>query len=434
MQLKNNHIIKKFLSYLIISTLFFSCEVADPELEVFDEKDKTILVYMVGNNNLSSTAFTNISQMESGYVPTKEGDNLIIYSHTADALPKLIHLYRDSNGDTVRDTVYRFPDVNSATADALTSALSVVNTMFPANERGLILWSHGTGWLPKGYYNLYGKVDDDDTTLSQSAAPLSFSSQWPLPPSSGDPYSYLVKSFGSESDDDGDTEEMNITEIPDALPYKLDFIIFDACFMGGIEALYELKDSTDYIVASAAEVLTNGLEYGNMMQYLFDDQTDLVGMAENAYDYYNNCSGSSQSLTISVVKCSELESVAQSAANIFNKYRDNIASLNTSNIQNYFRYSDYWYFDINDFIENLAPASEAAEFTAALEKAVIYKATTGKMINITINANKFSGVSTYIPFHPDDETLEEFYETLKWEEAVNMIEEITEDSTEDITE
>ena len=46
------------------------------------------------------------------------------------------------------DTVYQFPDINSATTTALKNAMNLTNTMFPAKEKGLILWSHGTGWLP----------------------------------------------------------------------------------------------------------------------------------------------------------------------------------------------------------------------------------------------------------------------------------------------
>ena len=425
MHIQNKQIIKKFLAAITLSSLIISCEPYKPEEEKYQEKEKTILVYMVGNNNLSSTAFSNLDQMESGFVPKAEEDNLIIYSHTLNSTPKLIHLYRDKKGNNIRDTVYKFPDINSATPKALNNALSVVKTMYPAKENGLILWSHGTGWLPKRYYNQSGKREDVTATASSSTLSQNqiSATQWPLPPADGDPYAHLVKSFGSESESETNTvEEMNLAEIREALPQKLNFIIFDACFMGGIETLYELKDSTDYIVSSTAEVLTNGLEYGNMMEHLFKKETDLVGMAKNAYNYYNSCSGQSKSLTISVVKCSELEAVAQSAAKIYSNNRDKIATLNTTLVQNYFRFSDYWFFDINDFIENIAPANEAAEFTAALNKAVIYKATTGKMINITIDPKRFSGVSTYIPFHPQDNILEKFYETLKWEEAVNIIE------------
>lgn len=429
MHLKNNHIIKKFLVAITLSTIIISCKPYEPEEQKFKEKDKTILVYMVGNNNLSSTAFSNISQMESGFVPTAEGDNLIIYSHTSNALPKLIHLYKDKNGNNVRDTVYKFPNVNSATPKALNSALSIVKTMYPAKENGLILWSHGTGWVPKRYYNQSGKREDATATSATANNAAAMQNQitipqWPLPPVDGDPYAHLVKSFGSESEQETSiVQEMDIPEIREALPQRLNFIIFDACFMGGIETLYELKDSTDYIVSSTAEVLTNGLEYGNMMEHLFKKETDLKGMAENAYNYYNSQSSQqSQSLTISVVKCSELDNVAKSAAKIYNNNRDKIKTLNTSLVQNYFRFSDYWFFDINDFIHNIAPVEEATEFTEALNKAVIYKATTGRMINITIDPKRFSGVSTYIPFHPQDEVLEKFYETLKWEEAVNIIE------------
>jgi hypothetical protein len=52
--------------------------------------------------------------------------------------------------------------------------------------------------------------------------------------------------------------------------YKLDFIVFDAYFIGSLEMCYELKDKTDYIVALLAEVLVSGLVYSTMMQHLFE--------------------------------------------------------------------------------------------------------------------------------------------------------------------
>ena len=53
----------------------------------------------------------------------------------------------------MQDTAYRFPIRNSAEPETLTSVMSVTRTMFPAREYGMFLWSHGTGWLPEGYYS-----------------------------------------------------------------------------------------------------------------------------------------------------------------------------------------------------------------------------------------------------------------------------------------
>ena len=398
-------------------TIFYSCEPVKIDDPVIDSKNKTVLIYMEANNNLSSDANNNIKLMLNGHLPDKDGDNLIIYLHSYNSNPKLLKLYKENNIGKM-DTVYHFPDINSATTTALKNAMNLTNTMFPAKEKGLILWSHGTGWLPEGYYL--------NSTQSQTLRSFTnYVSPWPAPPGGIDPYAHLVKSFGSQKRaSDSKINEIEIPDLAKALPYKVDFIIFDACLMGNIEVAYELKDSVNHILFSPAEVLTNGLEYSNMMRYLLATPTDLEGVAKNAYDYYNSQSGQSKSLTISLVETSKLKNVADAAKNVFDLYKDRIESIDVSKIQPYFRYNKYWYYDINDFITQLCGEDgkeHASNFTKALDNAIIYKATTGRIINLIIDPNKYSGISTYIPYHPNDNTLNTFYKKYKWNSDVQMI-------------
>lgn len=76
---------------------------------------------------------------------------------------------------------------------------------------------------------------------------MTFSSPDPLPvpfsekiQTSGKP---VLKSFGSQSVADSLAYEMNINDMAEAIPMKLDYILFDACFMGGIEVAYEFRKS-----------------------------------------------------------------------------------------------------------------------------------------------------------------------------------------------
>ena len=171
-------------------TIFYSCEHVIIDDLVIDSKNKTVVIYMAANNNLSSDANNNIKLMLNGYLPDKDGDNLIIYLHSYNSNPKLLKLYKENNIGKM-DTVYHFPDINSATTTALKNAMNLTNTMFPAKEKGLILWSHGTGWLPEGYYL--------NSTQSQTLRSFTnYVSPWPAPPGGIDPYAHLVKSFGSQ--------------------------------------------------------------------------------------------------------------------------------------------------------------------------------------------------------------------------------------------
>ena len=64
--------------------------------------------------------------------------------------------------------------------------------------------------------------------------------------------------------------ETDIREIADLLPFKLDYIIFDACFMGGVEVAYQFKDKCRYMCFSQTEILSDGMDYTTMISDLLE--------------------------------------------------------------------------------------------------------------------------------------------------------------------
>lgn len=352
---------------LLLVFVALACDPVNENAPEFEQKQKTVLVYMAANNNLSANAESNLVSMKGGYVPTD--DNLLVYMHLPNTTPVLLKLHKDESGAVVQDTVYRFPAQNSADPKSLSSVLKVSQTMFPAQEFGLVLWSHGTGWLPQGYY---------------------------------------TKSFGS---DDG--KEMDVKDLASALPCKMDFVLFDACLMGGIEVAYELKDSVGYVISSPAEILSQGFPYSKIMEHIFRSPMELESVAKEYFDHYNNQSGSMRSATISVVKCSELDALADETAKILKEYGDNIGSVDTLNIQRYYRGKKHWFYDFGNYIHELSGGNDA-QFQVALGKAVVYKAATPYFLEIAIDRNKYSGLSTYIPSPTADKELIEYYSKFKW--------------------
>ena len=352
-----------------------ACSPVNKAAPEFEHKGKSVLVYMVANNDLSSNATRNLEDMKKGFVP--EDDNLLVYYHTRGRSPILLRLYTAESGAVVQDTVYRFPDRNSAEPESLTSTMNVVKTMFPADEYGLFLWSHGTGWLPQGHYS---------------------------------------KSFGS---DDG--VEMDIKDMVNAIPYKLSFVAFDACLMGCVEVAYQLKDSVDYVISSPTEILSYGFPYSKVFKHAFSYPADPVAIAREYFYYYNGMSGNSRYGTISVVKTSELDELAAATKAVFDKYGDFIPTFDASKVQKYYRENKHWFYDFDDFITQLAGSTDAAPVKEALKKAVPYKAATSYFFDLTINPDKYSGLGTYIPFSPADLELNEYYKTLEWNKAVGMV-------------
>ena len=373
---------------LAMALTLFSCKKAETEEIVVVKRPKTVLLYMVANNNLSYDAENSISRLQNGYIPAEEG-NLLVYKHCAGMDPVLLHIKKGEEGTVVADTAYRFPPRVSATKSALTQALNVTQALFPADSYGLILWSHGTGWIP----------------------PLASSSSAAQEGSGSAPQ----RTFGLDG-----KVELEIRDLAQAIPYKLSFMLMDACFMGGIETAYEVKDSVDYYIGSPAEILTESFPYHKIMQHIFKSTPDYAAVCKEYYDYYNAKSGAERSATVALMDCSKLAEVAEVAKRVFDQYGESIASLDLSLLQPYFRGSSSKYFyDLKDLVDAIADASLSAEFAAALERAVPYKASTPYFIELPIRS--FCGVSTYVPGNPADTKLADYYKQYKWNQATGMI-------------
>jgi hypothetical protein len=377
------------LLILAISSLFISCE-KNPFSG--SEFRRVVVLYMAANNNLSSFAEHNISTIKDGFVPDKQSkDILVVYIHLPNKDPKLVRVYKESDGVVLEDIVATYTDQNSANGDVLKAVLNKIKVIFPAKEYGLILWSHATGWLPQGYFN---------TSVSQGAF-------------YEDPYKDIVKSFGEDRG-----VEMEVKELKGALPFRFSFIIFDCCFMGGIETIYELRDKADYIVASPTEILAYGFPYDQIMHSLFQTKLDLEQTCQLFYNYYNNQSGVHQSATISIYKTAELKQLADVTKSIFNNNRSKIATLTMSSVQPFFRLNKSWFWDLGHLIEKIATPAEYEAFNTALSKVIVAKWNTPYFIDLEIK--RYSGVSTYIQ-NPVNNFLDSFYKGFDWNVASEMI-------------
>ncbi|MBR6541138.1 MAG: hypothetical protein IKT74_06390, partial [Bacteroidales bacterium] len=81
--------------YTVILSIAFSLASCEPVLEeppVIETKGKTVVLYMVANNNLSGNAQRDLSELKSGYIP--EDGNLRVYFHTTTQSPVLLHIYK----------------------------------------------------------------------------------------------------------------------------------------------------------------------------------------------------------------------------------------------------------------------------------------------------------------------------------------------------
>lgn len=383
------------LVYILIVTMVFggiSCE-KDRQRGKYD---KVVLLYLAANNNLSTHALDNIVALKKGYLPSVNDKNiLLVYKHIKGQKPELIRLFKDQNGVIVEDIVAAYEDHNSASPEVLKGVLNKIKTIFPTDNYGLILWSHASGWLPSGYYG----------TTKAPGAPFE------------DPYASIVKSFA----EDGGVE-MEISALKSAIPYELEFLILDCCFMGGIEVIYDLRKCANYIMASPTEILATGFPYESVIRPLFKYRADLQEVANIYYDFYSPKNSSPptiyNSATIALYDTKEIEDIATVCNDIFVQNREKIALVNRNSVQPYFRFGQDYFFDLDDYISRIATVSQLNVFRKELSEAVVIKLATENFLDIPIK--KFSGLSIYIPQIPNGE-LENYYKTIEWNQRTKLV-------------
>ncbi len=97
-------ILSLLVSFFILT--FTACR-DDNEAPEAEKRSRTVLVYMVAQNNLSSFAEADFNEMLEGMKSVDDqNNNLIIYWDDKDSKPRLIRLYKDKNG-TVKKRGFR---------------------------------------------------------------------------------------------------------------------------------------------------------------------------------------------------------------------------------------------------------------------------------------------------------------------------------------
>ena len=347
---------KKYLVFLVLLMLF-SCEENDELFIVSAEK--TIIVYMAADNDLSNDALLNIKQMQQGYRET--GVNFIVFIDAYDKAPYLLKI-KENTCDTIRS----FSELNSANPQTFNTVLREIIQRYPANNYGLVLWSHASSWLPAGAQ---------------------------------------LRSFGRDGN-----SEMNISELAKALPVHFDYIVFDACLMASVEALYELRGKTDYVIASSAETLADGFPYTQLMPEFLQKNSSLRKIAEIYFDFYNRKENAERSATIALIDIRELGNLAKEMHKLM--IENEAQAMDRLSVQRLDIFSEQYHFDLLDFVSQTFPQADKTHFISQLNKTILYKAHTPQLLGM-YDMNTYCGLSCYIP-HPNRSDLSDYYKTLQW--------------------
>ncbi len=396
---------------------------------------KVFILYSCGYNNLASYLKKNIDSLSRGYLPSgRKGDDvLLVFSkttaksrdYTTPMQPALFRLYRGMDGKCTADTVLTLPSTAVAADPAtMKQVLTYVRDNYQSNSYGMVFSSHATGWLPLGYYaNPYkfdGGSSGDEWFLS--APRRAFRYSWPEE-REGFP---MVKTVGQEQS--GSVSwEMSLKDFAEAIPMHMDYILFDACFMGCVETAYELRNVCSAVGFSPAEILGDGYDYTGMgMQLLRNSVPDPSAVLADYVARYDAMSGVWHSAVASLVDCSRMDDLAALCKELFQTHRAQLQSADASRIQPFFGGSKHWFYDLGDILDKAGiTAAERARLDAILSDAVIYKGHTGQYYSDadqrTHKIETFSGLTMFLP-SMGSTYLNAFYrDNISWNDATELV-------------
>ena len=406
--------------------------------DYIQEERNVLLLYSAGYNSISNYLAEDINDLLSGELPGqgRMDDVLLIYSHLTTARgaynmptsPVLTRVYKDFKNNIIKDTLVVYPEgTRSASALQLNQVLTYVRDNYPAKTYGMIFSSHATGYLPAGYYsNPKGYVYNPPAAVSSLAGGCGFAGPNGVPyvEPEHDPTLPMVKSIGQDQVGTyGNylSYEIELGDFARALPMYMDYILFDACLMGGVEVAYELSGRCGLVGFSQTEVLAEGFDYKSLTSHLLCGGTpDPEAVCRDYFNQYDVQQGINRSATISLVDCSRMEPLAQVCAGLFAKYRSAMALLRWIDVQRYYRSDYHWFYDLKDIlIKAGANTEELSALDQAIQDCVVYGANTPEFMN-SFKISVYSGFSMYLPCNGEPE-LDSYYRTLRWNVATGLV-------------
>ena len=368
---------------------------------------RVMVMISAGYNSLSGYLSEDLKDLESGYLPEGtyfNADVLLVLArlpksagdYASPSAPVLYRLWANRSGEVQRDTIQIWGgDTQLCTRETIHEALSTTQKKYPAQSYGVVFSSHGSGWLPPGYYTDPSKFE----------------------PSSGSQWS--LRSIGQDKTPTGGTE-MSLEDFADAIPMHLDYCLIDACLSGCVEVAHALKGKADIVGFSPTEVLADGFDYKNITTHLFARPLDPVEVCREYFAYYNAQSGSSRSATITAVDTRKMDALEAVCKELFEAYRPILKTMSGSNVQGYFRYDRHYFYDLRDILVQAGISEqEKARLDAALSQFIVYQAATDYFLSIPLK--RVCGLSMYLPSMGSTYLNKYYKENISWNQATELV-------------
>lgn len=390
---KRYHLIELVAFLLFLSFSMVSCEKVewipadteetdpDDEDEPIDrsDNDQTVFMYLPWSTNLLSAFRQNIADMKTIIGKNiLKNERVIVFLANSPTKATLYELtYKKGNCEQKTLKEYNFENPEYTTAEGITSILNDVKYYAPAKRYAMTIGCHGMGWIPKS------------STKSRSGFRVE-KMHWEY---ENVPMTRYFGGYDYEHQTDVNTLATGISDAG----MKMEYILFDDCYMSNVEVAYELKEVTNHLIASTCEIMMYGMPYDKIGQYLVGN-IDYKSICDEFYAFYSTFEEMPCG-TIGVTDCSELDNLASIMKQINQQYTFDTSLTNS--LQRLDGYSPTIFFDYGDYVAKLCKDSELLEqFNEQLERTVPFKRNTDYYYSMSsgkAKINTYSGITISDP-------------------------------------
>ena len=350
-----------FICTLSLAATFTSC--GDEAIDVESVNKQTIFVFYPwtgGTNTSGLTSFlkNNVDSICEGIVAKKGLNNSRVMVFMSQNYRKsyLIDLQYDGNKKAViRDTLKTYDEATYTTAEGFAEILNEVKRRAEALNYSLIIGAHGCGWTYSSDWVKYPYMARPNAGFTQKG-----STSYPTATGNfsgiqfgADPNKPITRFFGSVSLEENALDIPTLAEGIKLSGTKMQYILFDACYMGNVETAYELKDVTNFMISSSSEVMGAGVPYKTVWSYLNNSAPNYSGFVNGVVNFYKN--SSDPYCNMAAIDCRQMEKLASVMKEINSKYTLS-ESIDPETIQCLDAFSPNLFYDMEAYVDSLYPS------------------------------------------------------------------------------
>lgn len=362
---------------IVIISIFSLVGCQKEDIPPVSTNERTIFMYLPWSTNLTEYFYNNISDMEKAI--SRRGlhnERVIVFLSTSASEAEMFEIVYE-NGHCRRDMLKEYTTPAFTTETGLTAILNDMKSYAPAANYVMIIGCHGMGWLP--------------VEQSRGRAITDFVYHWEY---TDVPQTRFFGGLTAEYQTDVTTLSQSLSNSG----LKMDYILFDDCYMSSLEAAYDLRHVTDYLIACPTEIMVYGMPYSTMGEYLLAEKPDYAAICNAFYQFYSSYQYPYG--TIAVTDCSQLDELADLMKLIHSSY--SLDNSQITYIQRMDGYSPVIFYDFGDYVRTLCGNDSElyGYFTALMEKVIPYKAHTERFYTASrgpITVEQYSGITTSEP-------------------------------------